>query len=96
MCARQTQLNQGACRGDSGGPMTTEIGGYYFQIGIIHGALYECTNKISGIFVRLDNPKILKYIEDEVGEFLPNRPVTKGKTRKSLSILAFICKLIKR
>ena len=62
-----------ACRGDSGGPMTTEIGGFYVQLALIHGAVFECTNRISGIFVRLDNPKILKYIDDEVGRFLPNR-----------------------
>ena len=71
-----------ACRGDSGGPMTTEIGGFYFQIGIIHGALFECTNRISGIFVRLDNPKILKYIDDEVGRFLPNRTLIEGISNK--------------
>ena len=62
--------------------MTTEIDGYYVQIGIIHGALLECTNKVSGIFIRLDNPKILKYIDDEVGRFLPNRSRIKVTSNK--------------
>ena len=77
-CARETHLNHGACPGDSGGPMTTEIGGFFYQIGIIHGSLYECTNRISGIFVRLDHPKILTFITDNIGQFLQNRTRVEG------------------
>jgi hypothetical protein len=58
------------------------IGGFYFQIGMIQGGLSECTNKYSGIFVRLDNPKILKFINDEVGQFLPKTPIPEGKSNK--------------
>ena len=79
MCARNTRQIQGACPGDSGGPMTTEINGFYFQIGLIQGGLSACSNKSPGVFVRIDNPKILKYINDEVGQFLPKRTVPAGK-----------------
>ena len=58
--------------GDSGGPMVTEIGGAFFQIGIIHGALAKCTNEFPGIFVRMDNPKILNFITEELGSNLPS------------------------
>ena len=47
--------------------MVTEKGGTYYQIGIIHGSLAKCTNKFPGIFVRLDHPKILAFIQNELG-----------------------------
>ena len=75
MCAKHSTEIQGGCPGDSGGPLITEIGGFFYQLGIIHGALYECTNETPGIYVRLDHPKIQSYIQGELGSDLPNRPI---------------------
>jgi hypothetical protein len=75
MCAKHSTETQGGCPGDSGGPLITEIGGFFYQLGIIHGALYECTNETPGIYVRLDHPKIQSYIHGELGSALPNRPI---------------------
>ena len=75
MCAKHSTEIQGGCPGDSGGPLITEIGGFFYQLGIIHGALYECTNETPGIYVRLDHPKIQSYIHGELGSALPNRPI---------------------
>ena len=75
MCAKHSTEKQGSCPGDSGGPLVTEIGGFYYQVGVIHGALYECTNKIPGIYVKLDHPKILSYIQGELGSALQKRPI---------------------
>ena len=73
-CARHSTDTHGSCPGDSGGPLITEIGGFYYQLGIIHGALHECSNKVPGIYVRIDHPKILGFIQNELGSVLPNRP----------------------
>ena len=67
LCGRQISLDHGACRGDSGGPMVTEINDIFYQIAVTHGSLVECSNKLPGIFVRIDNPQILNYINNELG-----------------------------
>ena len=68
LCARQSSADHGACPGDSGGPMVTEINDIFVQIAIIHGSLVKCSSKVPGIFVRTDNPKILSYIQRELNE----------------------------
>ena len=46
--------------------MVTEINDTFYQIAVIHGSLTECSNKMPAIFVRLDHPKILSYIKNEL------------------------------
>ena len=60
------RLSSHCYSGDSGGPMVTEINDTFYQIAVIHGSLTECSNKMPGIFVRLDHPKILSYIKNEL------------------------------
>ena len=67
LCGRQISLDHGACRGDSGGPMVTEINDIFYQIAVTHGSLVECSNELPGIFVRIDSPEILSYIQNELG-----------------------------
>ena len=60
------QLSSHYYQGDSGSPMVTEINDTFYQIAVIHGSLTECSNKMPAIFVRLDHPKILSYIKNEL------------------------------
>jgi secreted trypsin-like serine protease len=65
MCAGVNEGNQGACKGDSGGPLMYKDydSRKYIQIAIVEGGVGECGDKdFPGIFVRLDNPSIWNFI----------------------------------
>ena len=57
-------------QGDSGGPLfifntATER---YFQVGIVSGGVGECgTDRLPGVFTRVDNPEILDFININAG-----------------------------
>lgn len=62
-------ISQGACKGDSGGPLMLSEDGSYTQIGIVQGAVAGCGNTIfHGIYVRIDHPIIFNFIQK--GNFL--------------------------
>ena len=71
------RLSSHCYSGDSGGPMVTEINDTFYQIAVIHGSLTECSNKMPAIFVRLDHPKILSYIKNEL-----DQAITSSETDK--------------
>ena len=60
--------------------MVTEKGGIYYQVGIIHGSLAKCTNKFPGIFVRLNHPKIIDFIQNELEISIPSDKSPQKKT----------------
>jgi secreted trypsin-like serine protease len=64
MCAGVDVGKQGACKGDSGGPlMYRDEEGTFIQIATVEGGVGECGDKdYPGIFVRLDHPSIWEFI----------------------------------
>jgi secreted trypsin-like serine protease len=65
MCAGVDVGNQGACKGDSGGPLMykDDDTGKFFQIATVRGGVGECgDDEYPGIFVRVDHPSIWKFI----------------------------------
>ena len=38
----------------------------FFLIGVIQGAFYDCTNTLPGIFVRVEVPSILNFLQTEI------------------------------
>jgi secreted trypsin-like serine protease len=64
MCAGVDVGKQGACKGDSGGPlMYRDEEGKFIQIATVEGGVGECGDKdYPGIFVRLDHPSIWEFI----------------------------------
>jgi secreted trypsin-like serine protease len=68
MCAGVTVGNQGACNGDSGGPlMYKEDDGKFIQIATVEGGVGDCGDKdYPGIFVRLDHPSIWNFIASTI------------------------------
>ncbi len=69
MCAGVDVGNQGACKGDSGGPLMykDDDTGKFFQIALVRGGVGECgDDEYPGIFVRVDHPSIWKFISSTV------------------------------
>ena len=79
-CGRSSSLSVGTCRGDSGAPgiFKGRLRDPFIQMGVLHGSSGDnCDNsKLPSIFVRLDDPDILKWIrktvenEQTTGRFL--------------------------
>jgi secreted trypsin-like serine protease len=66
MCAGVTVGNQGACKGDSGGPlMYKEDDGKFIQIATVEGGVGDCGDiDYPGIFVRIHHPSIWAFIAE--------------------------------
>ena len=65
MCAGDTEVIQGACEGDSGGPLLYKdvIARKYIQIATVEGGVGDCGDRAyPGIFVRLNHPSILEFV----------------------------------
>jgi secreted trypsin-like serine protease len=65
MCAGDTEGIQGACEGDSGGPLLYKdvIARKYIQVATVEGGVGDCGDRAyPGIFVRLSHPSIWKFI----------------------------------
>ena len=65
MCAGDTEVIQGACEGDSGGPLLYKdvIARKYIQIATVEGGVGDCGDRAyPGIFVRLNHPSIWEFI----------------------------------
>ncbi len=65
---------QGACRGDSGGPlMFKDDERKFVQIAIVEGGVGECGDRdYPGIFVRLDHPSIWNFIASSINKQTQN------------------------
>ncbi|TRY79521.1 hypothetical protein TCAL_12893 [Tigriopus californicus] len=68
MCAGYELGNFGSCSGDSGGPivrlLTTPPNIRYIQVGIVQGGVGDCgDSRYPGIYIRLDDPDILAFIQ---------------------------------
>ena len=82
--------------------LVTEINDIFYQVAIVHGSLAECSSEIPGIFVRIDNPKILNYIQNELNPLtssFENKDTVENKGNLSTSNLANIyvnlsCKIV--
>jgi secreted trypsin-like serine protease len=69
MCAGVDVGNQGACKGDSGGPLMYKDDdiGKFIQIATVRGGVGECgDDAYPGIFVRVDHPSIWKFISSTI------------------------------
>ena len=65
-CASQEGFDFGTCKGDSGGPIRVfdDSDWKFRQIGIVHGSAASCDgSRFPGIFVRLDDPEVLNFIQ---------------------------------
>jgi len=67
LCAGYESAEQGACKGDSGGPLMvfdTKLS-QFFQIGLVSGGVSSsCGDKdIPGYYTRLDYPEIADFIQ---------------------------------
>merc|ERR1719288_446622 len=78
-CANAFLDNNGACKGDFGGPMTffntSDYPGYYIQIGVIQPFLsHLCGNpKVPDILTRLEDVEVLDFVyENSLNEKLYN------------------------
>ena len=68
-CASQEGFDFGTCKGDSGGPIRVfdDSDWKFRQIGVVHGSAASCDgSRFPGIFVRLDDPEVLNFIQSEV------------------------------
>ncbi len=74
LCAAVTVGTQGACRGDSGGPlMFKDDERKFVQIAIVEGGVGECGDRdYPGIFVRLDHPSIWNFIASSINKQTQN------------------------
>ncbi len=86
LCAGVSVGNQGACEGDSGGPlMYKDDDEKFIQIATVEGGVGECGDKdYPGIFVRLDHPSIWNFIAEtlnaeEQDHTLEEIPIANGK-----------------
>ena len=62
-CASNVGTEAGTCRGDSGGPTLFNDGIKTHQLGVVHGSITSCDGRrFPGIFVRLDNPEVFKWL----------------------------------
>ena len=63
---------QGACHGDSGGPLiiknTDTRPNRHVQIGIVTGAALCGDERFPGAYARIDNPEIWNFIYDEINQ----------------------------
>jgi secreted trypsin-like serine protease len=79
LCAGVSVGNQGSCQGDSGGPLMykDDDSGKFFQIATVRGAVGQCGDRdYPGIFVRVDQPSIWKFISSIVQ---PKKDLNKSK-----------------
>ena len=68
-CANKEGSNVGTCPGDSGGPIRIfdDDKLSHVQIGVVHGSIRRCDgSRFPSIFVRLDNPDVMKFIKDTI------------------------------
>jgi hypothetical protein len=67
ICAGTNDRSQGACKGDSGGPLQLyKSANYrYQQVGIVHGSVDTCVppSSFPGIYTRLDDPAIFDFLK---------------------------------
>jgi secreted trypsin-like serine protease len=83
LCAGDTLVKQGACEGDSGGPLLYKdvIAKKYIQIAIVEGAVGECGDlAYPGIFVRLNHPSIWNFIVSTI------KPLSDKQTQNSSTV----------
>ena len=72
LCAGDTLGTQGACKGDSGGPLMRQdydqgIQLPWTQIGIVEGGIGECGySDYPGVYVRLTHPEIIGFVSSVV------------------------------
>ncbi len=69
MCAGVDVGNQGACKGDSGGPLMykDDDSRKYIQFATVRGGVGDCgDDEYPGIFVRVDHPSIWKFISSTI------------------------------
>ncbi len=71
ICAGTDIQSQGACKGDSGGPL--QLFDFknlrYQQVGIVHGSVHNCgQSSFPGIYVRLDDPAIFDFLKSGTNE----------------------------
>ncbi len=71
ICAGTGPRSQGACTGDSGGPLQFfDANKYrYEQVGVVHGSVSSCgQSPFPGIYVRLDDPAIFDFLKSATQE----------------------------
>ena len=95
LCAGTLVGNQGACKGDSGGPLMIRnlSSRKWTQIGIVHGAIGECGDiDYPAIFIRLNHPSVRYFITSVVEgkRFLSGRispPMVFLKSKNSIALI---------
>ena len=71
ICAGDKFSRKGLCHGDSGGPIinfdSSSKAEHFVQSGVVHGGILECSNNVyPAIFVRLDHPDILDFVQNAI------------------------------